>query len=176
MLQAGGEADLSEETIGTQGIGELGVEDLQRDGPVVPQVAGKVDRGHTPAPELALERVSLPQRFTKCRDRIRHQSLFSEEPPKIRRGYGMGKVCADGSNPSSQLDLALSCPVTGETRTAMTDTSKPTAVPASGETPTRGYQPDAVEAKWQARWVERHTNEPDLDRAERPFYNLMMFP
>ncbi len=39
-----------------------------------------------------------------------------------------------------------------------------------------GYRPDLVEAKWQARWAERHTNEPDLDRAERPFYNLMMFP
>jgi leucyl-tRNA synthetase len=38
------------------------------------------------------------------------------------------------------------------------------------------YQPDQVEAKWQARWTERHTNEPDLDGAERPFYNLMMFP
>ena len=39
-----------------------------------------------------------------------------------------------------------------------------------------GYRPDRVEAKWQARWAERHTNEPDLDGAERPFYNLMMFP
>src|ERR1043166_9370720 len=38
------------------------------------------------------------------------------------------------------------------------------------------YRPDQVEAKWQARWAERHTNEPDLDRAQRPFYNLMMFP
>src|SRR4051795_4240409 len=38
------------------------------------------------------------------------------------------------------------------------------------------YQPDALEAKWQSRWIERHTNEPDLDRAPRPFYNLMMFP
>jgi leucyl-tRNA synthetase len=38
------------------------------------------------------------------------------------------------------------------------------------------YQPDVVEAKWQARWAERHTNEPDLDRAAKPFYNLMMFP
>ncbi len=38
------------------------------------------------------------------------------------------------------------------------------------------YQPDLVEAKWQARWAERHTNEPDLDGAKRPFYNLMMFP
>src|SRR5512134_2843321 len=38
------------------------------------------------------------------------------------------------------------------------------------------YDPQAVEAKWQARWAERRTNEPDLDRAARPFYNLMMFP
>ena len=38
------------------------------------------------------------------------------------------------------------------------------------------YDPQAVEAKWQARWAERNTNEPDLDRAARPFYNLMMFP
>jgi leucyl-tRNA synthetase len=38
------------------------------------------------------------------------------------------------------------------------------------------YQPDLVEAKWQRRWAERHTNEPDLDHAERPWFNLMMFP
>src|SRR6266571_3896501 len=38
------------------------------------------------------------------------------------------------------------------------------------------YDPAALEAKWQARWAERHTNEPDLDRAARPFFNLMMFP
>jgi leucyl-tRNA synthetase len=38
------------------------------------------------------------------------------------------------------------------------------------------YDPASLEAKWQARWDERHTNEPDLDRAGRPFYNLMMFP
>ncbi len=39
-----------------------------------------------------------------------------------------------------------------------------------------GYHPEGVEPKWQARWAERHTNKPDLDRPERPFYNLMMFP
>ena len=38
------------------------------------------------------------------------------------------------------------------------------------------YAPAELEAKWQSRWAERHTNEPDLDRAARPFYNLMMFP
>jgi leucyl-tRNA synthetase len=38
------------------------------------------------------------------------------------------------------------------------------------------YDPATLEAKWQSLWAERHTNEPDLDRAPRPFYNLMMFP
>jgi len=39
------------------------------------------------------------------------------------------------------------------------------------------YDPAAVEARWQARWEERHTNEPDLDHPPRqPFFNLMMFP
>ncbi|HXF96630.1 MAG TPA: leucine--tRNA ligase, partial [Gemmatimonadales bacterium] len=39
-----------------------------------------------------------------------------------------------------------------------------------------GYDPEVVERKWQARWAERGTNEPDLDHPARPFYNLMMFP
>jgi leucyl-tRNA synthetase len=55
--------------------------------------------------------------------------------------------------------------------------SKPTVPPPEplGPVPD-AYHPEQVEAKWQARWAERHVNEPDLDRAERPFYNLMMFP
>ena len=46
----------------------------------------------------------------------------------------------------------------------------------SGHQSVPPYDPQAVEAKWQAVWVERHTNEPDLDHPRRPFYNLMMFP
>ncbi|MDR2611828.1 MAG: leucine--tRNA ligase [Deltaproteobacteria bacterium] len=38
------------------------------------------------------------------------------------------------------------------------------------------YDPPAVEAKWRDRWERDGTNRLDLDRAERPFYNLMMFP
>ncbi|MDX2260488.1 MAG: leucine--tRNA ligase, partial [Gemmatimonadales bacterium] len=38
------------------------------------------------------------------------------------------------------------------------------------------YLPEAIETKWRERWAAERTNEPDLDRAERPFYNLMMFP
>jgi leucyl-tRNA synthetase len=41
------------------------------------------------------------------------------------------------------------------------------------------YRPTNVEEKWQARWQERGTNELSSERlrsAERPFFNLMMFP
>jgi leucyl-tRNA synthetase len=41
------------------------------------------------------------------------------------------------------------------------------------------YQPAAIEDKWQRRWAEDGTNavaDERLLRAERPFYNLMMFP
>ncbi len=58
----------------------------------------------------------------------------------------------------------------------MTETSKPTAPAPAPASTDEAYHPDTVETKWQARWDDRHTNEPDLDRAARPFYNLMMFP
>src|SRR5262245_17166126 len=65
----------------------------------------------------------------------------------------------------------------------MTDTGKPRtpappapSAPPAPPAPSDAYPPDAVESKWQSRWAEDHTNEPDLARAERPFYNLMMFP
>jgi leucyl-tRNA synthetase len=38
------------------------------------------------------------------------------------------------------------------------------------------YDPRAAEAKWRKIWEERGTNRIDLDKAARPFYNLMMFP
>ncbi|HEX6435072.1 MAG TPA: leucine--tRNA ligase [Gemmatimonadales bacterium] len=60
----------------------------------------------------------------------------------------------------------------------MAKTDSKRTVPATEQAgrAANAYQPDVVEAKWQARWAERHTNEPDLDGATRPFYNLMMFP
>ena len=42
------------------------------------------------------------------------------------------------------------------------------------ETP--GYQPAAIEQKWQERWETRGTNHTDLAAGVRPFYALMMFP
>src|SRR5690625_5776676 len=41
------------------------------------------------------------------------------------------------------------------------------------------YEPGRIEEKWQTRWEEEGTNSftrAELLEAERPFYNLMMFP
>src|SRR5262245_39908774 len=40
----------------------------------------------------------------------------------------------------------------------------------------RAYPVHEIETKWRAFWEERGLHRPDLDRAERPFHNLMMFP
>ncbi|MFL5463443.1 MAG: leucine--tRNA ligase [Gemmatimonadaceae bacterium] len=42
--------------------------------------------------------------------------------------------------------------------------------------PVVAYQPQTIERKWQRIWQERGTNNTDLQRAQRPFYALMMFP
>ncbi len=44
---------------------------------------------------------------------------------------------------------------------------------------TRSYNPSAIEGKWQEIWDRRGTNRftrDQLGSAERPYYNLMMFP
>ena len=41
---------------------------------------------------------------------------------------------------------------------------------------TAGYDPAAIERKWQERWESRGTNHTDLAAGVRPFYALMMFP
>jgi leucyl-tRNA synthetase len=38
------------------------------------------------------------------------------------------------------------------------------------------YDSKAVEAKWRERWDERRTNATDIERAGKPYFNLMMFP
>jgi len=38
------------------------------------------------------------------------------------------------------------------------------------------YKPQSVEEKWRSVWEKEKVYQVDLDRAPRPFYNLMMFP
>ena len=38
------------------------------------------------------------------------------------------------------------------------------------------YTPADIEPRWQKRWEEAKVYQPDLNTANKPFYNLMMFP
>lgn len=42
--------------------------------------------------------------------------------------------------------------------------------------PAEGYDHARVEAKWRRIWEERGDDRTDLDAAQRPYYNLAMFP
>ena len=48
--------------------------------------------------------------------------------------------------------------------------------PLPSSAPPLAYDPEVIERKWQRIWQERGTNHTDLQRAQRPFYALMMFP
>ena len=52
-----------------------------------------------------------------------------------------------------------------------------TRSPAPSDAPAHdSYDPSAIEAKWQARWLRDGTNHTDLVAGRNPFYALMMFP
>ena len=53
--------------------------------------------------------------------------------------------------------------------------TEPQESQSAGDLPA-GYDPSAIERKWQARWDAAGTNATDLEHAPDPFYALMMFP
>ena len=66
VLEPRRELDLPEEALGAQRVGQLRVEELERDRAVMAKIVSKVDSSHTPTPELALDAVPIgkgdPQR------------------------------------------------------------------------------------------------------------------
>ena len=75
MLQPGRGPDLPLEPLRAERRREVGMEHLERDWPVVPQIAGEPDGRHAAAAQLALELVSVPQPFAQCGDRVGHDAL-----------------------------------------------------------------------------------------------------
>ena len=62
MPQAGGDPDLLEEPIRSERGGELGAQDLEGDGTVVPEIMCQIDDGHAAAAELAIDAIPIGQR------------------------------------------------------------------------------------------------------------------
>ena len=65
MLQPGRELDLALESLRAERGRDRGQEHLERDGALVPEVAGEVHRGHAAAAELALDEVAVGQGVAK---------------------------------------------------------------------------------------------------------------
>ena len=74
MLQLGGGLDLAQEPLGAEDGGQLGVEHLERDLAVVPEVVGEVDGGHAALAELALDAVAVSQALAQLRCRVGHRA------------------------------------------------------------------------------------------------------
>jgi hypothetical protein len=58
MLEVGRDLDLGQEPLHAEHCAEFGLEDLQRDAPVVSDVARETDRRHAAGADLALDLVT----------------------------------------------------------------------------------------------------------------------
>jgi hypothetical protein len=72
MLQARSDLYLSQEALGTQIGGQVGVKHLDRDGGLVLQVLGAVHGGHPAATDLSLKRVTVGERRAESIQEIGH--------------------------------------------------------------------------------------------------------
>ena len=84
MLEPGGGPDLPLEPLRAKTGCQVQVEELERDRPVVPEIAGEPDGRHAAAAQLALELVTVPQLFAQCGDGVDHDALCE--------GNDLGKI------------------------------------------------------------------------------------
>ena len=79
MLQPRRQADLAQEPVGAEAGRELGVEQLERDRPVVFEVLRQEYRRHPAAPELPLERIARAKAFQELGAQVGHGRPMSGE-------------------------------------------------------------------------------------------------
>ncbi len=73
MRETGGRFDLPEKPLPPERSGELRRQHLDRHGAAVLQVPRKVDRGHSPAPELALDRIATGEGGLHLGEEVGHR-------------------------------------------------------------------------------------------------------
>lgn len=72
MVELRSDLYLPQEPLGTEGGGELRLQNLDGDPAVVLEVSGQVDDGHPPAAELALEAVAVAEGPFETAQQIGH--------------------------------------------------------------------------------------------------------
>src|SRR2546426_3199280 len=100
MLQLCREADLSEEPLGAEDGRKLRAEHLERDGAIVLEIAGEIDRGHATAAELALDRVTAREGGLKAADEIAHRGAAVTRASAARPSFHHGR--SSGSQSAHQ--------------------------------------------------------------------------
>jgi hypothetical protein len=83
MVQAGGDGNLTQESLGTECGGDLGVQDLERDGTIVLQVPGEEHGPCPPAPDVAVDPVAVGQRLLEAVQRLGDQTAPERCPAYI---------------------------------------------------------------------------------------------
>ena len=81
MLEAGRELDFALEAFGAKRASEIGVQHLERDRSVVPQVLSEENGSHAAAPELALEGVRWGEGRLQLRAKVRQTARLVRSRP-----------------------------------------------------------------------------------------------
>ncbi len=76
MLEAGRDLDLPHKALGAERLGQLLVQDLEGDWPIVPEIACQVDRGHAAPTELPLEQVAVTKSIAQGRVCDSHENCL----------------------------------------------------------------------------------------------------
>src|SRR5256712_13509258 len=73
MGEPSGDLDLAQEALGPDGGSKLRAQALERNGPVMANVVGEIDRRHSPAAEFALDRVTPGEGDLKAGQLVCHE-------------------------------------------------------------------------------------------------------
>jgi hypothetical protein len=85
MGKSGGGLDLAQEAVGAECIREVGVNHLEGHPPPVLQVVGEVNRSHSAAPELAIERIAASQEALEAVRQVSRAGVGHRHVPGILR-------------------------------------------------------------------------------------------
>ena len=99
MLQVRGDADFGQEPIDAEHGTEVGIEDLERDGPAMLDVAREIDRGHAATADLTVDRISAGDGRGESSG-VGHGDSASRSPwtllQRARRDSATQAMCAGG--------------------------------------------------------------------------------
>jgi hypothetical protein len=98
MLQTGGGLDLPHKALGAERMGQLLMQDLEGDRPIVPNVARQVHRGHPTAPELTLEQVAVTKSIAQGRVADSHENCLDGRTGMCSQHKGNARKSAVHAN------------------------------------------------------------------------------